>query len=672
MPPAALHSGSSSQTPTTTSPTTNFPAREQQLLSSASGMVMIKYFDEQTNNWGMRRPASSAQQMNPQLKAFSICVIALGTSDRSGSDMERASALGELLAQTAPTFVALMEVTDTLFASLQQQPAVFRSYAMTDLARVGLSSPEAAGVEPQPSTGCIFLFRHSVHVDFAEFQPRLVHAGAAGGRVVANRPLVLLHMRNFAGNSCTLGIVHLDPSNTLVERCAAVGAAITKMDNDDIVALAANYGDHVVDAKDHELRKDLGETMRGHNMADSYEVATDAVNSAPVSLWVKVGSKAIAQSVQPLPGDRRWCRFGSLIQLQFRSSMGGSQSSPLTTAAGIAIPQPRSAKGSKNSPSTGMMYDPAVMAMDEKLLPPTLAAAAAAAVAVDSSPPREGINVASLLGSAMKPRLPRFRKDNAFHMKGSNRNLSQDEAPYDLSSHFSSVSEAIERINCGAFQWLADYIVVNNTIVAADHITQCDLKNFRRYVQSKPNPWSLLNAQTAVHLPPPHVGRDSAPRADDGGVNVVQLLAEKASRKEVQPRDDSTIAGRQHVAAPAAVAAPPAPSAHHHHQHHLRGPVVRPRLWSESFCTLLYQVTPKEMVFDISQSVGNMRGNLKAAITRLNTKKTMAAALSDKPDPLLDYGYDYALLYCPERQAYWLLAASDVPCDIVACRHAAS
>ncbi|CUG88289.1 Hypothetical protein, putative [Bodo saltans] len=564
-----------------------------------------------------------------------------------------------------------MEVTDTLFAALQQHPAVFRNYAMTDLARVG-ASPEAAGAEPQPSTGCIFLFRHSVHVDFAEFQPRLVHAGAGGGRIVANRPLVLLHMRNFAGNSCTLGIVHLDPTNTLSERCAAVGAAITKMDNDDIVALAANYGDHVVDAKDHELRKELGETMRGSNMADSYEVATDAVNSAPVSLWVKVGSKAMAQSVQPLPGDRRWCRFGSLIQLQFRSSMGGSQSSPLTTAAGIAIPQPRSAKGSKNSPSTGMMYDPMVLGLDEKLLPPTLAAAAAAAVAVDASPPREGINVASLLGSAMKPRLPRFRKDNAFHMKGSNRNLSQDESPYDLSQNFSSVSDAVERINNGGFQWVADYFVVNNTIIAADHITQCDLKSFRRYVQSKPNPWSLLNAQSAVHLPPSHAGRDSAARNDDGGVNVAQLLAEKTSRKEHLSRDD----GRQHAAAPSAVAPPPPPSAQHHHHHHVqpqnRGPVVRPRLWSESFCTILYQVTPKEMVFDISPFVGNMRGNLKTAITRLNTKKTMAAALSDKPDPLLDYGHDYALLYCPERQAYWLLAASDVPCDIVACRHAAS
>lgn len=631
---------------------------------------MIKYCDEQTGSWGMRRPSGSQPS---QQKGFSICVIALGSSDRSGTDAERAAALGDLLTQMTPTFVALMEVSEALFAALQQQQTVRRHYAMTDLAKV-VASPEVAGSEaPSPSTGCIFLFRHSVHVDFAEFQPRLVLAGppGTGSKTVANRPLVLLHMRNFSGNSCTLGIVHLDPSNTLAERCAAVNAAIGKMDNDDVVALAANFGDHVVDAKDHELRKELGETMRGSNMADSYEVATDSVNSAPVSLWVKMGSKAVAQSVSPLPGDRRWCRFGSLIQLQFRSAMGGTQSSPLTTATGIAIPQPRSAKstGSKNSPSSNMMNDPAVMALDERL-PPTPASLAAAAIAIDASPPtREGINVASLLGSAVKPKQPRFRKDSAFHMKGSNRNLSHDEAPYDLSSHFSSVSEAIERINSGSFQWMADFFVVNSTIIAADHITQSDLKSFRRYVQSKPNPWSLLNT-----VQPPHqlaaAREQSHPRPDDhsmgGGVNVAQLL-EKASRKE--PAREEVVMVR-HAPTHAAAVAPPPAAGGVHHTH--RGPVVRPRLWSESCCTLLYQVTPKEMVFDISPAVGNTRGNLKTAITRLNTKKTMAAALSDKPDPLLDYGFDYALLYCPERQAYWLLAASDVPCDIVACRHAAS
>ena len=78
------------------------------------------------------------------------------------------------------------------------------------------------------------------------------------------------------------------------------------------------------------------------------------------------------------------------------------------------------------------------------------------------------------------------------------------------------------------------------------------------------------------------------------------------------------------------------------------------------------------MKFDITPTIGASKNNIKTAVQRLNSKRTMAATLSDKPDPLLEYPYDYALLYCPERQGYWLLAATDVPCDILSCRYAAS
>lgn len=687
---------------------------KDQILSIAGGMVNIKYFDEQTGQWGMRRPSATSAAQPP--KAFAMCNVSLGNSDRSGSDSERCLTLGEILTQHSPMFVTLLEMTDSFFAAVQQLAVVRRWYALTDLVRCSCTMDGGIrGAEPTIAEhGCVFLIRKPVHVDFAECQPRLFGDKSKQ----PPRPFVLLHMRNFFGNSCTIGAAHFDPCATAAERCAAVTAAIGKLDSADIVALAGNFGDHVTDVKDQDLRRELTDLMRHHQMMDSFETCMETVNTAPVSLWFKEAPcRAVPQSVAPLSGDRRWCRFGSVIQVQLRSAAAGGGNATLQapppppppppsgnppTPSGIAIPQPRSAKVvAKGSPSPTVLADPAVLAIDEKL-PASNASVQNQAGGPTPSPStlqatgtRDGINVAAMFPSAVKPRQLRFRKDSAFHVKGSNRNFSSDEAQYDLSSHFSSVAEALDTINSGAFKWLADYFVVNHTILAAEHVSQCDLKGFRRYAQSKPNPWSLLKQAGGG------AAREGADRADgasdrgasgshtSGGVNVAQLLVEKV-RKEaatrLQTQADDTTAAPPYGAPDASTgrgshgnskhtsstnSAHHAPAAHTLALHS-QGPVSRPRVWAEACCTLLYQVTPKEMKFDISSLVGVTKGNLKLAITRLNTKKTMAAALSEKPDPLLDYGYDYALLYCPERQGYWLLAATDVPCDVVACRHAAS
>lgn len=90
------------------------------------------------------------------------------------------------------------------------------------------------------------------------------------------------------------------------------------------------------------------------------------------------------------------------------------------------------------------------------------------------------------------------------------------------------------------------------------------------------------------------------------------------------------------------------------------------REWSEGCCTIVYQLTPRDFKFNITQVVGLSKDNLKKAVYLLNRGKT--ATGKDANNPLQDYPYDYALLFSVERQGYWLLAATHVPCDIVACR----
>lgn len=89
----------------------------------------------------------------------------------------------------------------------------------------------------------------------------------------------------------------------------------------------------------------------------------------------------------------------------------------------------------------------------------------------------------------------------------------------------------------------------------------------------------------------------------------------------------------------------------------------RARQWSENCCTIVYQITPKEMRYNITRKVGLGPENLKTAIKMLNRSVD-----SSKENPLMYYPYNYALLYSVERQGFWLIAERHVPCDIVACR----
>ena len=87
---------------------------------------------------------------------------------------------------------------------------------------------------------------------------------------------------------------------------------------------------------------------------------------------------------------------------------------------------------------------------------------------------------------------------------------------------------------------------------------------------------------------------------------------------------------------------------------------------------VVFQITPREMIFDITALAGQSSNSLANVLEKLNSRKS-ATVVDEKAkdDPLQSYPFDYALLLGLDKQHYLLLAANDVPCDIVACREMA-
>ena len=602
-----------------------------------SVLVSVKYFDEQSG-WGMRRPTNIGTH---NARTFSFCTVNFGQSDLS--DADRCAALADTLGQQQPAFVAVQEVSQSLCMALLLQPAIRKFYAVTDLVKHDCSvTPQNAKQSSHVEHGCVFLIRHVIHVDFAESISKQIDWKGQ------TRPFLVLHMRQFSGVSCTIAVTHLDPTSSAEQRLGILSSVVQKLDNTEIVLLAANYYDGAAD--DAVLRREVNSLREQVGMSDANESCTEPsqyITNGPVSVWVRSANRTSPSVASPLlTNDKGLFRHASVVQFLLRVN-------PQQSNTGIAIPQPRSAKtvtpnSSAKSPVLAggpvppMFSDPAIVSVDDK--------AGTTPSSGVTKGGQDGINVASLFPSMKKK--DRWRYDFAFHLKGNSRNLTVEESAYDLSNHFSSVKEACEGLNAGSLQWPAEFFVVNGTIIGSDAVQTCDLKAFRKYVASRPNPWTLTQISPASPTSPV-----AATAASTGG--------DQKLRKGLTPVDEGAASDESPK-----MAAAPGASSRLIHQHH------RLRVWSESFSTVLFQVTPREMKFDITTHVGLTRNSLKTAITRLNTRKTMAATLAentgrDKPDPLTDWPHDYAILYCTERQAYWLIACADVPCDIIACRIAA-
>jgi hypothetical protein len=633
-------------TPPTSSPTTAAPtsSHTRNLMSTASSMVTVRYFDEGAGSWVMRRPAHATAA---QLKSFAVLSISIGDPLPSpAAEGERFRTLNQYMDSNSPAIVALVEVHEAQFQFLLEQPCVRQHYAVTDWHKTHCTL-NADGERSEH--GCIFLVRHHVHVDFAECQKLPDTHGNF-------RPFILLYSRNFSGVQTTFGVTHVDPTSSMEVRVAAVTNALSRFSQVDFSALTGNLRDNVADHRDDPW------LLRECNQVGYSEVGESL--DAPLGFMVKQQSKVQVTQVHNV--ELKF-RSSAVYQFALRSSVQAAAAGAANNNAAaanaaamgpIAIPQPRSAKGGPGTPPTApqkgtppLPPDPAIVGSEDRVTP--------------SSVPRGNESTSAFPpGPKQQTHRWRWRKDHTFHLK--NPRLTQDESLYDLSHRFNSVQEAIEALNSGAAQWPAEFAVIHHTIIAADSIPQCDLKAFRRYVSSKPNPWTQMSAAAAATLNSVSASSPSQQQQQQSN-SIVQLLQESTKRAQSSMGADLAAPsvsvgflgasyGSTAVTSAAAAAAAP----------------LRVRVWTESNCAIIYQVTPKEMKFDITNIVGLVKNNLKAAISRLNAKKTMATKLAEKPDPLLDHPHDYALLYCPVRQGYWLIAASDVPCDIIACRLAAA
>ncbi|EPY24954.1 hypothetical protein STCU_06921 [Strigomonas culicis] len=203
----------------------------------------------------------------------------------------------------------------------------------------------------------------------------------------------------------------------------------------------------------------------------------------------------------------------------------------------------------------------------------------------------------------------KWKLSHSFVLKGSDTKLTSHENAFALSSLFATPAEAVEELNKN-LNWPADYCIVQNTVLCNEN-AQCDRQALRRYARD------LKSHQLG---------------------NSMYMAIEQYTK---------THAGDKKWAKTS-------PDANYARAH---------REWSESCCAIVYQITPREKKFDITSLIGHAHDNLKKAIDCLNRRVK-------ENNLLVEYPYDYALLFSVERQGYWLIAATHVPCDIVACRMA--
>lgn len=356
---------------------------------------------------------------------------------------------------------------------------------------------------------------------------------------------------------------------------------------------------------------------------DLIEEALEKPSLSPWTIWMKSTKYMAAATVDMYRGlvpHHLSCMF-------VPRPTGGA-------ATTIAIPMPRSAKGnSKSSSSTSptanqVLTDPAVVSAE-----------AAKGSGNPSAPsPSPGSDIVQRLMRQQQQQQqqqqqasphPKWRLTDSFLLKGTEAKLSNTESNFDVSSLFLSAADAVEALNSKAFNWPVDFCVVHGTILSADTVTHCDRQSFRRYARDTKGNAALTSQMFAAINNYPG---NSTP------VRVEKNPWQKSSRTDLE--EFNTF------------------------QRQLKRDESVRREWSEGCCTIVYQLTPREMKLNITAQVGLGKDNLKKAIYLLNRSKSSPKDSS----PLHDYPYDYALLFSVERQGYWLIAATHVPCDIVACR----
>lgn len=234
----------------------------------------------------------------------------------------------------------------------------------------------------------------------------------------------------------------------------------------------------------------------------------------------------------------------------------------------------------------------------------------------------------------LKKNNPRWKLENSFQLKPQDGKLTSQELMFDLTKYFNSPVDALEMLNLHSKDWAADYCIFQQTVFYSDAVATGDRQTFRRYAKEYSSKFpgssgpstNSLNASATSLVPTPASGMPPATLAGSGWAQRTPAGNEYSFNRGVRIIPE----------------------------------VIRE--WSESSCIIIYQTTPREMKFNISQRVPLTKDALKQTILFLNK------SVPQDHNPLYDYQHDYALLYSIEHQGFWLIAAKHVPCDIVACR----
>lgn len=569
--------------------------------------VKIKYFDE-SGGWSERKSAAAT---NAVFAAKSIAVANVDVSHLEAADVDR---LQDLVATSAPTAVVMQNVSPATLTRIKTYGSIRKSYAVMETIRC-----------EQQEDGTIALLRLGLQCEPTEV-PK------TDGKQ-AFRALVQVNIRIPNGPSLSITVLHMEPGAT--RRLTFAMALLRAHPNVDIAVLLSNVTEGMNPNEDPYRELQTNRATSG--FVDVMEEGLERTSNwtTPWTVWLKSAKySVVASSAELFVGQ----------EPRFLSTAIGvrGQANPNST---ITIPMPRSAKsGRTRSPSV----TPLSGTPQQPLADPAILTAETAKTSTPSPQPNSSATeIIQRLMRQQQATQQRWKAAHSFVLKGSDTKLSSTEALYDVSPHFANPNDAIDALNSKALNWPAEFCVVHNTVLCADTVSHCDRQAFRRYVRDNKTNMTLnpqIIAATTAFAAAAAAAPIATPASAAAAAAVVPATAHSGEKAWPKPTTRAEMEEFMNF------------------QRQLKESVRRE--WSESCCIIVYQITPREMKFNITTAIGLAKDNLKKAIHYLNHSK----ATSKETNPLHDYPYDYALLFSVERQGYWLIAATHVPCDIVACR----
>ncbi|CCW67242.1 unnamed protein product [Phytomonas sp. Hart1] len=538
------------------------------------------------------------------LPAFSLKTITLCNVDLSRTELADIEKFNELLITHTPAIIVAHCVSHPSLTCLKTLHAIRKSYALLETNYVA-----------SHEEGTVALLRLGL-----QWEPTELTAKSDGKQLL--RALLQIPMRFPGGLTLNITIINMD-HRVLPQRRLQIVGTLLKPTNTTSESVVSVLISNVAEGSDHneDFHREL-QTLRSNG--GYVDMLEDAIEKNTTTLWSMFMKSLKLVPVSPSIEMSRGQEARFLV-----CSIAQRTANALQT---IAIPMPRSAKtGCTKSPTLSS----ATPLHNQAFSDPAILSAEAAKSTIPPTTSQAG----DIFSRLMPPHLhhSRWKAANAFQLKGNDTKLSNMESIFDVSGLFGSVNEAVEALNSRALTWPADYCVVHNTVLCADGVKHGDRQGFRRYTrEAKGNPSLTSQVYAAVSSYAGSGGYGGNHPVGEGGNGGKSWV--KPSRAELEEFNAF--------------------------QRQLKQEVVVRREWHESCCTIVYQLTSSEMnKFNITPQIGLGKDNLKKAVHFLNRAK-----INMKDNPLQDYAYDYALLFSVERQGYWLLAATHVPCDIVACR----